>query len=685
MTIARDARSALVAAWLLCAACQSSPPAVDPTSGSEEGGPTWHFEGNESFDDKELDRVLGDTLVSLGGGELDRARADDLAFGLELFYRNAGFLSVEVEYDVEGEPPRASATFLIQEGPLVILEGFDFAGNEKFSAVELTAFFKVDHPRWFREGQRLYVERNLDAGREAIEAAYLDAGYLDVRVEIERQPGEDPGLARATVRVQEGKQYRLTGVEISCPSDLPSLAEQSEMIARESIDQPYRPRLGYEIRARLLDLFANHGYPDVKVDVSRSLEPETASVELLIDIRPGPLVQISEVVFRGAPDANESFLLSRVKVETGGPYDGSLVEESVRRLYATGLYREVQSRIEGSGEERLLVFELKEAPTRELFVEPGYGSYELFRLRLGARERNLWGSGRQLRAETSLAVLAQDARIVLSDPWFLGSEYIADLTVEYTRREEPSFTQKGPGVGFTLTRHITHRLSRSIGYQLRQSSSANVDVSEEVDSSDVLLSSLRVSQRYDSRDNFFVPRKGAFVEASLEYGPKFLGSELEFVRSTLNSSIYHALSERDTLALAFRTGVIVPVGDDHAIPIQERFFNGGENTVRSFKESKLGPHDDDGDPLGGETFSTLNLELRHALTPKWEAAAFVDLGNVRPDASDYLGFGGIKAGVGTGIRYLLPVGPIRVDVGVNPDPGDDDDDVVVQVALGLAF
>jgi outer membrane protein assembly factor BamA len=157
------------------------------------------------------------------------------------------------------------------------------------------------------------------------------------------------------------------------------------------------------------------------------------------------------------------------------------------------------------------------------------------------------------------------------------------------------------------------------------------------------------------------------------------------VRGGYTHSWFTPLSPRDVFGVSFRTGVIVPVGDSDAIPLQERYFNGGENTVRSFKEDQLGPQDADGDPIGGEAYTVISAELRHTLGGRLGAAFFFDLGNVQEDASDYFHFDNGGAAVGAGLRYLLPVGPVRLDVGVNPDPGDDDDTWVAHLSVGVPF
>lgn len=128
---------------------------------------------------------------------------------------------------------------------------------------------------------------------------------------------------------------------------------------------------------------------------------------------------------------------------------------------------------------------------------------------------------------------------------------------------------------------------------------------------------------------------------------------------------------------------IAPFNDTARIPIQERLFNGGENSVRSFKQSKLGPRDSGGKPAGGEVRTTLSLELRQRVLGHLSAAAFGDYGNVALAAARPLE--GFRAAVGGGLRYNLPIGPLRLDVGVNPRPRKEEDAYVIHFAVGMPF
>ncbi|MGD8443006.1 MAG: BamA/TamA family outer membrane protein, partial [Desulfobacterales bacterium] len=185
----------------------------------------------------------------------------------------------------------------------------------------------------------------------------------------------------------------------------------------------------------------------------------------------------------------------------------------------------------------------------------------------------------------------------------------------------------------------------------------------------------------------------------------FLGSEITLTRLSGGVRYFVPLTQTTVLGMRYRTGLVFQ-GTDENLPIAERFFNGGENTVRSFKQSELGPQDSNGDPVGGLAYNVINIELRQRLIGNLTGSLFLDFGNVSPNRSrieqgkdpydsksDVMSdtfdqyFKDFRTGVGFGLQYQLPVGPARVDFAFNPDRDSDRDEdfFVFHFSVGMAF
>jgi outer membrane protein insertion porin family len=728
---------ALALLLLACGAsgCRGAPEArgegpVAPTGGDtlvhEVGARRVEIRGLPPGNDELALSAISELLEQYDRSNGVDAYLDDAAFELELALRSAGHPTAEVDYDEGLVNGREGATLTVAAGPRVLIERVEVVGIDGISlpVSELRGILGEPKPTLFGgSGDWVYDLERIGRAPARIEAALATEGYVDAEVRV-----VEPDFAGVTVPivlevvVVPGRRHRLGGIALEFSGSAPrgddeapqaaeaqpgppSAAETTATAPAESVaacqrvveavlgpadsrPRSYSPRIEKDLYGALVDALARRGHADAVVRIVQEPDAARARMHLIARIDAGPIVHVGAVRFEGAKRTRPRFLANRVELEAGDVHDAAALREDVRRLYRTGLFSEVRTRLAGEGETRDLVFELLERSGREVYVEPGYGSYELLRVKAGYRDRNLFGSGVSWRTEATAAIRALRASSTLTDPWLFDHDLIGDLRIEYDEREEPSFDRLQRGVGAFVTKEWTPRHSSSFGYQFRRSEVHDVTIVEsglEDDPDVVDLSTLRFTQRSDGRDDVFVPSTGVFAEGTLEYGSDALGSELNFVRSTLTLSNYRALGALTVLAASVRTGVIVPFAEDDSIPLQERFFNGGASSVRSFRESELGPRDINGEPIGGETFTTLGVELRRGFTASMQGALFVDAGNVAVDHSDYFDFADMRYGIGAGFRYVLPIGPLRFDFGVNPDPEPDEDDWAAHFSIGMAF
>ncbi len=690
---------ALAALVFLCA-CRGGPPSrlvsVDETKALGHHGFSLVLEGAVSFSERELETAIDAELEDFRRGELRRAFVDDAAFALESHYRQAGFPLARVDYRIEARPAGPLVVLTIHEGPRVRLESLDFEGLAAFSPGFARRFFEFPaagrgEPPWF-------TDRALRGGLSSLTDHYLTSGFLDVDIlpPVVRID-EEQGLARVRVRIQEGVRFRLVEYHLEGPADDERAALDRRL--RTGLGEPFTPRLALELRNRVLEWYGDRGYPDCEVEVVRELDPSTGEARLWLRVERGPRVRIDKVRVEGNQKTRAGFVRDRLRVGPGELHRRDRVRDSFRRLYRGGLFERVSLELEAPEEPRLaedgselrdLVVRVEEAPSQEFFVEPGYGSYEQFRLRLGFRERNLFGTGRAFRAEGTAAVKARRAVVGISDPEFFFDDLFADFFVRGSEREEPSFTRQEAGFGSSFSLPLARHVEGTLTYQYRRSRVVDVKVvdAEVLAAQQSLdISSILVSPRYDTRNDLFVPTSGEIVRFGVEVGNKTIGSELDFLRLTFNAAHFQPLhrSGNTVLGISAQGGVILPQGSSDVIPIQERFFNGGESSVRAFKESQLGPKDQNGQPIGGEGFTLASIELRQHLTGKLQGAAFFDAGNVVPSYTNWDRFEGFRYGVGAGLRYVLPVGPLRLDVGYNPEARAGEDDYVIHFSLGMAF
>jgi len=229
-------------------------------------------------------------------------------------------------------------------------------------------------------------------------------------------------------------------------------------------------------------------------------------------------------------------------------------------------------------------------------------------------------------------------------------------------------------------------------------------------STDYLVNTLGLTNTLDVRDSPYVTPRGFLVSNTLDLASNAFGSDIEYIRGTMRVGYYLPFGpkvltpgvvedqpgtplqrwfQQSLIAFGARGGIIHSLtvsgpAEAAAIPIDERFFNGGADSVRSFGERELGPHDNKGHPIGGEFFTVFNIEYNFPILGELQGAVFTDAGNLLP-TSEEVGLNDLRYAIGAGLRYKLPIGPIRLDYGVNPDPHPDEDFGAFHFSFGFAF
>ena len=180
----------------------------------------------------------------------------------------------------------------------------------------------------------------------------------------------------------------------------------------------------------------------------------------------------------------------------------------------------------------------------------------------------------------------------------------------------------------------------------------------------------------DARDNIYNPGDGYILNGGIQDAGGIFGGDKNFVKGTATAAFYHTFFGRFVLELKGRAGWATAYGSSDAVPIYERFYAGGANTIRGYKERRVGPRDTGSDePIGGDALLICNAEVTFPIYEKiLKGAIFYDVGNVWASTKDFIVGGGYKSGVGVGLRVNTPVGPFRLDYGypiVKNESGDE--------------
>jgi len=678
----------LLARIMLCAA---------PTARAETEA---RIEGNAAIKTRRLREAAAAELTGLKDPARRQAAADDAAFQMEAAGRLAGYAFIEVEYAITGEDADAAVVFKVSEGPRVLLGEVSFTGNEHFTAAQL-------RPHIATASSAPYVEGDVRAGRKHLVQRYREQGFSGVKVaEPQITVSTDRSVADVRFEIAEGTRFLISGVVFEGDA-LPDAGPLQKTLAKGPLGQPFFERRGQELGNRVTAAFAAQGYPDAAVTVREEPGALPGDVVLRVSVASGPRVRISRIDVVGNDKTRAGFIRSRIPIRPGDWFNAEKLQDSFRELYRTGVFSRVSHTLEGEGADRVLQVKVEEVPAREVSAQIGWGSYELLRGSVGYRDRNLFGGGLGAGAEVGASTKSLSAKADVLNPRFLGSEFSLSVPLTWSYREEPTYTEEEVELSMRLYRLFPNRVTAGLkyGYRFDGLSQLSPDVPPEARDENYTTASVKVYFDADRRDNIFYPARGWQTNIAVEVADQRLGGSLDFLRCTGSVKLFQSLGAGFVLGLRLDSGFIVPTNGSEDIPVNERFFTGGESSVRSFEEQQLGPKGDAGDPLGGLASTVASVEVRRRIAGNLAASVFADFGNVAPNRSlegtdpettsmadtvdgmwnDYLQ--DFRPGVGFGFQYLTPVGPARLDLAWNPDPRASEHEAtfVWHFSIGMAF
>jgi len=666
--------------------------------------------GNIHFSESDLLGAAAAELQMYEQRGFRKADVDDAAFQMQSAYLQAGFAFAYVDYAYEQKGDFVQISFLIEEGAQVFIEEIEFTGNSNVGQETLRGFFPEASRRRRQQQRIIFLESEIKDAVNRIREYYRGKGFIDVVV---KNPvldfNEDKTGVKITIEIEEGLQYFINKVVLS-GDVLSELESELNRVKSEFAGKSYYVRRKLLLRSSLEEVYDNIGFADAGFDIQMQKLDEPGKVSLEADITKGEIVRIGDILISGNNSTRESFIRQRLQFNPGDMYTNAMQRKSFRKLFDSGLFSRINIELTPpeQGEERNLKVHVEELPSREYYVEPGWGSYERLRLRAGVIERNLFGTGRNWRIDGLVSTKGETFTISYTDPWFLHTDISMNVPLFYERREEPPYTSEEKGISVMFTKRLSRNLMVSTGYlyQATELFDLTEDAILPTGEEDYNKGSVGVQATWDTRDDIFYPAKGLRLFSGFDISLPAFGSDLDFGRITLGCRYFIELPQEYIIGLRATTGLIIPFRDQDSIPISERFFNGGDTTVRSYKHSELGPKDSNNEPLGGLGYNVFTVELRKRFYKNFAATFYVDAGNVSPNRSllesgfephdsrsdlldDTLNdfFSEFKFGIGVGLQYLLPVGPIRVDVAYNPDPEEiwNEDSWVFHFSLGMAF
>src|SRR5436853_5986353 len=399
---------------------------------------TVEFSGEQAFKEKDLRSAVKEQLATVDRYGLTPARADDLAFFVEVFYRKHGYTKASVHYKIES---RDRLRLEINEGLLMDLGTITFEGNSGEPTDKLFNFVVGPTRERYSKLQRHlpFVASDIQEGAELVHRLYVAEGFLDAVVDQPRYAFHDEAnRVDVTIPVHEGRQYFFGNVSFHGQTIYGADALRGQI--EDLLKQPFTDARVADIPRRLQAYFRTRGYYEVKIQATA--QPESAvngHIPVDVAISPGQLYHFSgEVFVNGLTRLRPSFVSKRFTKLAGQTYSPEVLDEKFRALMRTGLFNLLRIEPTPIADEDALLLNItaEEAKSKEFGFSIGYGTYEGGIVGAQYRDRNLFGFGRSLTTSVEISQRGYKGEILYEDPFFLDTDFgfkndLAALTFDF--------------------------------------------------------------------------------------------------------------------------------------------------------------------------------------------------------------------------------------------------------------
>ncbi|MBM2802126.1 MAG: outer membrane protein assembly complex, YaeT protein [Deltaproteobacteria bacterium] len=670
---------------------------------------------------------------------LDRTKISEGVEKVRRLFNDQGYVNASVDYAVSIEANnQAVVTLDIVEGNRLLIKRVSFEGNKAIPSGELKSLIGTKEEWIFSFlTNRGVLDRDMLTNDVAILSNhYNDNGYVDHKV-------DDPVLIRGRdgleviFRINEGPQYRVGKVEIG--GELIDNGQQMLKSVKLTTGQIFRGSRLREDITTLSDMYSNKGFAFVQVDPVTKINPADRNVDVALVITKGPPVYFNRVLVSGNTKTRDKVVRRELIANEQELYSGNKITQSKNALQRTGYFEDAQITTKKTDQADALdvLVEVKEGPTGTFQVGGGYSSGDGFIFNASVSEKNFAGRGQGVSGNFSIGSRRQDYVLSVTDPYFLDSKTALGIDAFNTTREYTDFEEDKIGFGIntsyplkdfrmpffgpskreaekgsdvlasndqaTIWDYMRGGVSYDLTHENIKGVSATAPPSIQSEKGKSLTSAVTPRISYDSRDHFFNPTEG--TKSGFSVKTAGLGGDVRFIKSDVSGRWYYPLLKDPNWGGAYVLSLGGSVGyglglaernnGQKDLPLFERYFLGGINSIRGFAERSIGPREPSGcsgnkkpekvvctgsDVVGGDKAMVFNSEI---LFPVYEqyglrGVAFLDTGS----SFNSFNFSDLRRSVGAGVRWMSPFGPLRVELGFPLAKKSGDETSVLGFSIG---
>jgi outer membrane protein insertion porin family len=648
------------------------------------------------------------------------------------YFQRQGYFDADVQVSSHDDSTAGQRViaYEIGKGEKFRLAGIAFKGNKYFGKDLLSGRLSLQAASFASNGR--FSQSLVRDDSDSIKGLYLSNGFLDAKVTPtvdSNYEGKKNDLF-VSFDIVEGPQTRVETLAIEGNHKL----DKDSLIAvvGSSPGQPYSAAGVASDRNNILAMYYNEGFPEAHLDEKVTPGVEPTEVHVTYQITEGEQIDVAKVLLTGYQYTRPGVIAKQVTIEPDGPLREGDVVETQRRLYNLGVFTRVQIAPQnptGTDPEKTMVVDVQEggrytfgygfgfevlniASTCPVNPKPGTPLCNPAGTQIAASPRgiielsraNMFGRAQTLSFKARASTLQYRSLVSYSADDFLGHRSLSATLTGFADKTQDvqTFTSIRYEGQFQISQKLPRSSSILYRYFFRRVVASELRITQEeipLYNQPTLVSGFGITYARDRRDNPADPKRGTFNTLDVSTASTTLGSSASFVRTFFQNSSYHPFGRDFVFARAVRFGMENPLGkttegtppvcnssvpvDQTIIPLPERFFAGGAQSLRGFSLNQAGPRDPcTGFPVGGLALLVFNQELHFPMRlpiigNRLGGTIFYDGGNVYRDvnhitlawrSSSITNLNYFSHTIGFGLRYPTPIGPVRVDFGYQLNP-----------------
>jgi outer membrane protein insertion porin family len=653
---------------------------------------SFSFNGNSHFSPREfLDTInLFERKLPFGNNTVNI-----LLQNMERLYRQAGFLYATLSSERLEEPGTNRITYQISvdEGPKVTVEAVEFSGltgitpeeiQKQLNQEDLNASERLFKPRFA-------IAEEIDANIALLIDLLKEQGYIAPSIQYKIEASDNSDRIKIHYLVSQGPDARADWFVIEG--------------APQDIEIPAAPEAPYSIRKAnryielILQVLRERGYLDAALWSDLNADEK----RLTVHIEPGQQTHIGNIKIEGNLNTQVSTIRNALRFKEQEVWDSKVIASSKTQLFKLGLFSRIEIEpADGVLDQAIEDMQIRVTEKALRTLELGTGLNSEYGLHLfgEATDRALFGDGRSLSlrldtyydsATTEISQGVAGLRYFVPSLFASNFSLAEDLRFQKVDLSTQEFDLDRISLASYLYNSSFERLSFSMGHTVLYEDLSNVSpgaIIGEEDSGNVRLSFVSGTLNYDERDNPLNPRRGFNLNFDYKLASELIGSDADYYGLGAKASFIVPgdllLLPRFSFALSSRLASTWTFGRSSQVPITQRFYLGGRNTIRGFRENSLGPRGADGSVIGGDLLIAQSAELRYLILDSLSIHTFFDAGSVYLQ-EESASVDDLRYSSGVGFRFLSPIGPIGMDLGAPLNQRDGEPSLRLHFSIGSNF